>query len=331
MLIAMMAKTFDNVWDMQALNHQFMFAQNVATWHDAEPCPPPASGLRLVSQIVVFLYGFCAEKTGGLTKGRLSSSASKRNAALHAIPDYSGTEVNGRNSWKVWRNYHPPTELAGAIDAYLQAHEDDVAQEDRWRVKLMKRMAMQYNTLKRGLGELEKVQHDMMVGLAKHGMVEEEKTPASKWREKKALLLLGAKAHREAAKPASGPPRDMHALHQQHKSMSQMKASSPEELEQAEAAAKEHLKGIRAMRRSILETEDDEDRASRKDRPPREFFRPPSAAIGATATASGSPSGSNSSNEDGQRKTHMADLAHKVTRLAEVSRKLKEMEGRLDA
>ena len=47
----MMAKTFDNVWDMQALNHQFMFAQNVATWHDAEPCPPPASGLRLVSQM----------------------------------------------------------------------------------------------------------------------------------------------------------------------------------------------------------------------------------------------------------------------------------------
>ena len=41
MLIAMMAKTFDVVWESQALNYQFVFARTVLSWADKPATPPP--------------------------------------------------------------------------------------------------------------------------------------------------------------------------------------------------------------------------------------------------------------------------------------------------
>ena len=44
MLIAMMTKTFDNVWEASEINHQFLFARLVCL-----PCSPPHSPLHLGS------------------------------------------------------------------------------------------------------------------------------------------------------------------------------------------------------------------------------------------------------------------------------------------
>ena len=52
MLIAMMAKTFDHVWEQQELNYQFMLAQTVLTWR-AQPTTPPPLNLLAIPYIVV--------------------------------------------------------------------------------------------------------------------------------------------------------------------------------------------------------------------------------------------------------------------------------------
>ena len=47
MLIAMMAKTFDNVWEANVVNHQMLFAMNVHFQSHRPPEPPPFNILRL--------------------------------------------------------------------------------------------------------------------------------------------------------------------------------------------------------------------------------------------------------------------------------------------
>ena len=47
MLIAMMGKTFDNIYEAQEFNFLFLFCQTVTTWRDASPAPPPLNLLAL--------------------------------------------------------------------------------------------------------------------------------------------------------------------------------------------------------------------------------------------------------------------------------------------
>ena len=41
MLIAMMGKTFDVVYEMQDVNYMFLWVQTVMEWRDAYAAPPP--------------------------------------------------------------------------------------------------------------------------------------------------------------------------------------------------------------------------------------------------------------------------------------------------
>ena len=51
-LIAMMAKTFDNVWEAQETNYIYLFAQTVAEWQAQPLVPPPINLLSLPYEIV---------------------------------------------------------------------------------------------------------------------------------------------------------------------------------------------------------------------------------------------------------------------------------------
>lgn len=55
LLIAMMAKTFDNVWEASEVNHQFLFARLVRSQQTRPPEPPPLTLLRGPVTLVALL------------------------------------------------------------------------------------------------------------------------------------------------------------------------------------------------------------------------------------------------------------------------------------
>ena len=113
MLIAMMAKTFDHVWEAQELNYQFLLAQTVLTWRSQPTNPPPFNVLRIpywaittVLSIPAFL-GYCRdslsseefERRDGGDLQRLATTSRacfKRYASRHAAWSYRGAPAHGR-------------------------------------------------------------------------------------------------------------------------------------------------------------------------------------------------------------------------------------------
>jgi hypothetical protein len=72
MLIAMMAKSFDVVWDASEVNYLLSRSQLILTWADASPVPPPLNLLSLPYMVLYKLYQlvkatcccFCKEAKG---------------------------------------------------------------------------------------------------------------------------------------------------------------------------------------------------------------------------------------------------------------------------
>ena len=60
-----------------------------------------------------------------------------------SVGDYSGTNVlvgaGVRNSWNVWRLLNTPDMLAPKVASFITKHEDALAQEERWRAKMLRR------------------------------------------------------------------------------------------------------------------------------------------------------------------------------------------------
>jgi len=60
------------------------------------------------------------------------------------LRDYEGTTValveGGRNSWEIWKEKMPEEELAHEVTDFVSKREDTLAQEERWRNKMMRRL-----------------------------------------------------------------------------------------------------------------------------------------------------------------------------------------------
>jgi hypothetical protein len=81
MLIAMMAKTFDDVWAGSAINHQFLYARQLLTTSKREPEPPPLNVLRWPIYLVYFLLKICRH---ALPKGRVRHACEQAHAFIMA-------------------------------------------------------------------------------------------------------------------------------------------------------------------------------------------------------------------------------------------------------
>jgi hypothetical protein len=53
----------------------------------------------------------------------------------------------GRNSWEAWKAGTPEADLRAFLEDFVVRHEDDVAQEERWRAKMMRRITMHFESL----------------------------------------------------------------------------------------------------------------------------------------------------------------------------------------
>lgn len=133
MLIAQMSKTFDNVWEAQALEYQFISAQLVLQWAALPPAPPPLSLLGLPYALLKTLRGLC------LNRERSRSGRVRLSLTESDDDDFNpSSDQMGSGSWAA---RHPANELPVSIDEFAMLHLDDAGQEERWRSKLNKRIS----------------------------------------------------------------------------------------------------------------------------------------------------------------------------------------------
>ena len=63
--------------------------------------------------------------------------------------DYQGTTVRSvlgvRNSWEIWKEKMPEGELAHEVADFVAKREDTLAQEERWRNKMMRRLGDKFD------------------------------------------------------------------------------------------------------------------------------------------------------------------------------------------
>jgi len=136
MLIAMMAKSFDNVGESRALNYNFLKAQLVIAAAKQPPAPPPFYALSLLYEIYSLFVTGCEVRN---------------------TVDFSSL-VEGSSTAQA--------EDAKFITKYIQDNEDDIAVEDRWRTFLKRDMGKairKMDTLEKALGgQMESVERDVV-------------------------------------------------------------------------------------------------------------------------------------------------------------------------
>jgi len=174
MLIAMMAKTFDTVWEAAEINYQFLFARLVISQHQRPSSPAPFNLLHIPTAAVHFTINLLNNLLVSRLLGERSCLArllGRASAVLDAAFEYSpllvrnsgspwlqlnvvvdvdhngerseswgeykGTETpwNHRNSWNAWRDSVGDDDLADGMLQFLEEHEDDQVGE-RWRSKI---------------------------------------------------------------------------------------------------------------------------------------------------------------------------------------------------
>ena len=145
MLIALMAKTFDNVWEALGVNSQYLFAQLVLSWNSQVAVPPPLLLLTIPYELLELLrtLGYCVTCRGASDGYRRLDRSSH---AVHLGSDAKSFEaiqntLQGVNSWQYWKARHKEEDLADSAAVWIENREDDNVQEDRWRTKMMQRQA----------------------------------------------------------------------------------------------------------------------------------------------------------------------------------------------
>ena len=127
-----MAKTFDNISEASATNYLFLFAQRTLGLQSEPPIPPPLNALGLPCRAVCLLWEIVVHKQKHTHEGHGCGGDT---------PDSSDEEVDGRAEDDEETFAQKIEPLADKITEYINDHQDDAAQEDRWRTT-MKRETM---------------------------------------------------------------------------------------------------------------------------------------------------------------------------------------------
>jgi len=130
MLIAMMAKTFDNVYEAAIPNFRYLFTQMVHSLKEQPPWPPPLYLLTLpydCYQIVKWCQ---------LVPARRADLYRKRKGVTENTAD---NEMTAKIELEKSED-----ELARELTEYIQNNQDDVAQEERWRTIWKKDMSAKF-------------------------------------------------------------------------------------------------------------------------------------------------------------------------------------------
>ena len=142
-----MAKTFDNISEASATNYLFLFAQRTLALQNEPPTPPPLNALGLPCEAMCLLWDWL--RTEKQVYSELDAPTEKK-----ALEERSA--VNSETA--IFSEKIAP--LAGKITEYIHDHQDDAAQEDRWRTTMKRKMSESF----RAQREAAKKQREVIDG-----------------------------------------------------------------------------------------------------------------------------------------------------------------------
>ena len=129
-----MSKTFDNISEASATNYLFLFAQRTLGLRNEPPTPPPLNALGLPCEAICRLWTrLYPENT------YLSLQNEAEELKVYTALDFS-------------KNI---TQLAEKVTAYIIDHQDDAAQEDRWRTTMKRDMGKSFRKVKEDMQAMD--------------------------------------------------------------------------------------------------------------------------------------------------------------------------------
>ena len=166
-----MAKTFDNISEASATNYLFLFAQRTLALQNEPPTPPPLNALGMPCNAICLLWDLLQKKDKTPAPEKTASEQATTAAAVTleaaAVTLEAAAETaeaspsspppspssgegaaaaeklkamqGGAEKEKTFAETIAP--LAEKVTAYILDHQDDAAQEDRWRTTMKRKMS----------------------------------------------------------------------------------------------------------------------------------------------------------------------------------------------
>ena len=159
-----MAKTFDNISEASATNYLFLFAQRTLALQNEPPTPPPLNALGLPCEAMCLLWArlnpdkVAAHKhlsvylksIGVMEKAEKYWELEDAPTEKKALEERSA--VNPETALDFSEKIAP---LAGKITEYIHDHQDDAAQEDRWRTTMKRDMGKSFRMVKEDMQAMD--------------------------------------------------------------------------------------------------------------------------------------------------------------------------------
>ena len=180
-----MAKTFDNISEASATNYLFLFAQRTLALENESPTPPPLNALglpchaiRAMLKLSGWLRGRAAAKEKKteeekVAKGERATMTEEAKALPSSPPPSPSSEevTPGEETPPIEKtalNFAEKiTPLAKKVTEYILDHQDDAAQEDRWRTTMKRKMSESFRLQREAALEAAKKQRDEVQKLHK--------------------------------------------------------------------------------------------------------------------------------------------------------------------
>ena len=158
-----MSKTFDNISEASATNYLFLFAQRTLGLRNEPPTPPPLNALGLPCEAMCLLWDWLRTENvqpkniTGQVYSELVEDAPTEKKALEK--DASRRRRAERKALEKFLNLKTAAEkippLAGKITEYIHDHQDDAAQEDRWRTTMKRDMGKSFRKVKEDMQSMD--------------------------------------------------------------------------------------------------------------------------------------------------------------------------------
>ena len=158
-----MAKTFDNISEASATNYLFLFTQRTLALQDEPPTPPPLNALGLPCRVICRLWARLYRE-----KAQDTVLAAETTAAVTVTLMVKAGVVELKLAVNNARLFTSSVKLAEKITEYILDHQDDAAQEDRWRTIMKRDITKSFHKLATDMqAQREEIRHEVREDIRK--------------------------------------------------------------------------------------------------------------------------------------------------------------------